>query len=95
MEEMGQKMFNSKTGWEISKIGTEADLLYRTDGDTGCTRHNQVAVLDVWSNLVQNKWDDVWLHSQEEHVAFVDRLFVASCQVHSHFLHMIKTTIGG
>lgn len=65
---------------------TEADLLYGADGDTCCARHDEVTVLNVWPNLIQNKWDDVGFYSQEEHIALTDGLFVASRQVHSHFL---------
>lgn len=66
---------------------TEADLLYGADGDACSAGDDEVAVLDVWSNLIQNKRDDVGLHSQEEHVALTDRLFVAGRQVHPHSLH--------
>lgn len=45
-----------------------------------------MAVLDVWSNLIQDKGDDVRLHGQKEHVALTDGLLVAGCQVNPHFL---------
>lgn len=45
-----------------------------------------MTVLDVRPNLIQDKWNDVRFHSQKEHIALIDSLFVASCQVHPHFL---------
>lgn len=65
---------------------TEADLLYGADGDTCRTGHYEMTVLNVWSNLIQNERDDVGFYGQEEHIAFIDGLFVASRQVHPHFL---------
>lgn len=49
-----------------------------------------MTVFDIWPNLIQNKRDDMWLHSQEEHIAFIDSLLVASCQIHPHFLQKKK-----
>ena len=64
----------------------EADLLYGADGDACSTGDYEMTVLDVWPDLIQNEGDDVGLHSQKENIALTDRLFIASCQVHSHFL---------
>ena len=53
-----------------------------------------MSVLDVWTDLIQNKRDDVGLYGQEEHIALIHSLFVASCQVHPHFLQKIQDTSG-
>lgn len=63
------------------------DLLYGADGDTGCTGHDKVAILDVGPNLVQDEGDDVRLNGQKEHVALADGLLVAGRHAHPHFLH--------
>lgn len=44
------------------------NLLYGADGNTCSTGDDEMTVLYVWSNLIQNKGDDVGLHSQEEHI---------------------------
>lgn len=69
---------------------TEADLLYGADGDTCCTRHYEVTVLNIWANLIQNKRDDMGFYSQEENITLTDCLFVAGRQVHPHFLQEKK-----
>lgn len=61
-------------------------LLYRADGDSCSTGHNKVTIFNVWSNLIQHKRNDVWLHSQEENITFVHCLFVAGGQTHTQFL---------
>lgn len=66
----------------------QTHLLYRADGDTGSTGHDEVAVLDVRSDLIQHKGNDVWLHSQEQNIAFADRLFVACGEVDTQPLHI-------
>lgn len=68
------------------EILIKADLLYGADGDTCSTGDDEMTVLDVRPNLIQNEGDDVGFHSQEEHVTLIDGLFVASRQVHPHFL---------
>lgn len=73
----------------------ETDLLYGADGDACSTRDYKMAVFDVWPDLIQNKGDDVGLHSQKEHITFIDRLFVASRQVHPHFLQKKRESIFG
>lgn len=65
---------------------SRADLLYGVDGDTRCTGDYEMTILNVWSNFIQNKGDNVWFYSQKENITLVDGLLVASCQVHSHFL---------
>lgn len=42
--------------------------------------------LDVGTDLVQDKGDDVWLHGQEEHVAVLHGLLVVMREVHPHLL---------
>lgn len=79
--------FQSRREWYC-----ETDLLYGADGDTGSTRHYEMTVLDVWSDLIQNEGDNVGLHSQKQHITLADRLFVASRQVHPHFLQENKET---
>lgn len=49
-----------------------------------------MAVLDVWSNLVQHEGNDVWLHSQEENIASADCLLVACGEVDTQFLVIKK-----
>ncbi len=61
-------------------------LLYRADGNTCSTGHNEVTILDVGSNLIQYKRNDVWLHSQEENITSPHCLFVAGGKVDTQFL---------
>lgn len=61
-------------------------LLYRADCDTCRTGHNEVTIFNVWSNLIQYKGNDVWLHSQEENVTFAYCLFVAGGEIDTQFL---------
>lgn len=61
-------------------------LLYRADGDACRTGHNEVPIFDVWSNLIQYKRNDVWLHSQEENITFAYSLFVAGREIDTQFL---------
>lgn len=67
-------------------MASEIYLLYGADGNTCSTRDYEMSVLNVWPNLIQNKRDDVRFYSQKEHITLVDSLFVASCQIHPHFL---------
>lgn len=66
------------------------DLLYGADGDACRTGNYEMTVLNIWPNLIQNKGDDVGFHSQEEDITLTDGLFVASRQVHPHFLQKKK-----
>lgn len=61
-------------------------LLNRADGDACSTGHDEVAVFDVWADLIQHEGNDVGLHSQEQNIAFADRLFVAGGEVDTQFL---------
>lgn len=63
-------------------------LLYRADGDTCSTGHDEVAVLNVWSNLIQHEGNDVRLHSQEQDITFTDCLFVAGGEINTQFLYI-------
>lgn len=45
------------------KYQTVDDLLYGADGDTCSAGDYEMAVLDVWPDLIQNEGDDVGLHS--------------------------------
>lgn len=72
----------------ITFIAALAHLLYRADGDTRSTGNDEVAVLDVWSDLIQHEGNDVWLHSQEQNIAFANCLFVACGEVDTQFLHI-------
>lgn len=47
-----------------------------------------MAVLNVWSNLIQHEGNDVRLHSQEQDIAFTDCLFVAGGEVNTQFLYI-------
>lgn len=73
-----QQINNSALQSQIKTL-TDADLLYGVDGDTCRTGYNEMAVLDVWPDLIQDKWYDVGFHRQEEHIALIYSLFVASC----------------
>lgn len=84
-----QQINNSALQSQIETL-TEADLLYGVDGDTCRTGYNEMAVLNVRPNLIQDKGYDVGFHRQEEHIALIDGLFVASRQVHPHFLQKQK-----
>lgn len=72
----------------ITFITALAHLLYRADGDTRSTGNDEVAVLDVWSDLIQHERNDVWLHSKEQNIAFANCLFVACGEVDTQFLHI-------
>lgn len=61
-------------------------LLYGADSDTCSTGDNKVTVLNIWSNLVEHKGNDVGLHSQEQDIAFAHRLLVAGGEIYSQFL---------
>lgn len=76
----------SQAGLKLGDLKPGADLLDGADGDTCRTGHYEMTVLDVWPDLIQNKRNDVRFYSQKEHIALIDSLFVASCQVHPHFL---------
>lgn len=67
---------------------TQTHLLYRADGDTCSTGHDEVAVLNVWSDLIQHEGNDVRLHSQEQDITFTDCLFVAGGEVNAQFLYL-------
>lgn len=69
-------------------------LLYGADGDTSSTGHDEVAVLDVWSDLIQHEGNDVWLHSQEQNIALADCLFVAGGEVDTQFLYLEERECG-
>lgn len=49
-------------------------------------------VLDIGANLIQDEGDDVWFHSQEEHITVAHSLSVVGCQVHPHPLQECKDT---
>lgn len=66
-------------------------LLDGADGDSGRTRHNEVAIFDVWANFIQHKWNDVWFDSQEEDITFAHGFFVTGSEVDTEFLQ--KTCI--
>ena len=61
-------------------------LLYGADSDTCCTGHNKMTVLNIWSNLIKYKRNDVGLHSQEEDITFANCLLVAGGEIHTQFL---------
>lgn len=42
--------------------------------------------LHIGPNLIQDKGDDVWLHSQEQDITVPNCLLVASGYVHAHLL---------
>lgn len=63
-----------------------AHLLDGADGDPSSAGHHDVPTLHVSTDLVQDKWDDMWLHGQEEHVTVPHSLLVVGSQVHSHLL---------
>lgn len=72
-------------------------LLYRADGDTCSTGHNEVTILDVRPNLIQHERNDVRLHSQEENITFAHCLFVAGGEIDTQFLHklhLFSTSLG-
>lgn len=71
---------------------SELHLLYGADGNTCSTGDYEMAVLDVWSDLIQDEGDDMRLHCQKQHVAPVNRFFVACGQIHPHFLKGKKQT---
>lgn len=71
---------------ECFTLQRPADLLNGANGDSSSTGHNQVTVFNVWADLIQHKWDDVWLHSQKQNITLLHSLFVAGGEVHSHFL---------
>lgn len=64
-------------------------LLYRADGDTCSTGHNEVTIFDVWSNLIQHKGDDVRLHGQEDNITLAHCLFVAGGEIDAQFLYKL------
>lgn len=65
-------------------------LLYRADGDTRSTGHDEVAVFDIWPDLIQHEGNDVRLHGQKQNITFADRLFVAGGEVDTQFLDIKK-----
>lgn len=67
-------------------------LLYRADGDTRSTGHDEVAVFDIWPDLVQHEGNDVRLHGQKQNITFADCLFVAGGEVDTQFLNINKKT---
>lgn len=62
-------------------------LLYRADGDTCRTGHNEVTIFNVWSDLIQYERNDVWLHSQEENITLVHSLFITGGEMDSQSLY--------
>ena len=65
---------------------TGSDLLYRADGDSCSTGHYKVSVLDVWSNLIQHKGDDVGFDCQEQDITLVHHFLVTGGEDSTHFL---------
>lgn len=61
-------------------------LLYRADSDTCSTGHNEVTIFDVWSNFIQHKRNNMWLHSQEENITLAHGFFVAGGEIDTQFL---------
>lgn len=66
-------------------------LLYGTDSDPCSTGHNKVTVFDIWSNLIEDKRNDVGLHSQEENISPVHCLLVAGSEIYTQFLYKLTS----
>lgn len=61
-------------------------LLYGADSDTCSTGDNKVTVLNIWSDFIKYKGNDVGLHSQEENITSAHRLLVAGGEIYTQFL---------
>lgn len=61
-------------------------LLYGADSDTCSTGDNEVTVLDIWSDFIKYKGNDVGLHSQEENITSAHCLLVAGGEIYTQFL---------